>query len=147
MNLVIDTNIVFSGILSPGGTISDLLLNSNEIFSFYAPTAIFDELGVHRQKLISLSGFTEYEIDFLIRTILKKINLIDLETVKTTTWKKAIELTKNIDEYDAPFIALSLELSAPLWTGDKKLAKGLMQQGIDWILDTKTIKQIRGDAD
>jgi predicted nucleic acid-binding protein len=48
--LVVDTNIVFSGILSPEGTISDLLLNSTDSFSFYAPSAIIDELDKHRKN-------------------------------------------------------------------------------------------------
>jgi predicted nucleic acid-binding protein len=42
--LVVDTNIVFSGFLSPEGTISDLLLNSSDSFTFYATSAIIGEL-------------------------------------------------------------------------------------------------------
>ena len=57
--IVVDTNVVFSGILSPYGTICDLLLNSSSIFDFYAPTAILDELNTHHQKLLRLSGFSE----------------------------------------------------------------------------------------
>lgn len=79
------------------------------------------------------------------RTIVKKIDLIDLESVLQTTWKKAMELTKNVDEFDTPFIALSLELGSPLWTGDRRLIRGLKEKGIDWILDTETIKQIRSE--
>jgi predicted nucleic acid-binding protein len=71
--------------------------------------------------------------------------LIDLESVQQPTWEKAWELAKNVDEFDAPFIALSLELGSPLWTGDKKLAKGLKGQGVDWILNTETMKQIRNE--
>ncbi len=54
MILVVDTNIVFSGILSPDGTISDLLLNSTDTFTFYAPSAIngsqFSVLGCQLKK-------------------------------------------------------------------------------------------------
>ena len=49
-----------------------------------------------------------------------------MEAIRQTTWEKAIELTKNIDEFDTPFVTLSLELGSPLWTGDKKLIKGLV---------------------
>ena len=145
MILVVDTNIVFSGILSPNGTICDLLLNSKDKFDFYAPTAVLDELNTHHQKLLKLSGLSEDELNFLIRTIIKKIDLIDLESVQQQTWEKAMELTKDVDQFDAPFIALSLELGSPLWTGDKKLINGLNEKGIDWILDTETIKQIRNE--
>lgn len=143
--VVVDTNIVFSGILSPNGTICDLLVNSSEVFDFYTPTAILDELNSHHKKLLKLSGISEVELDFLKWTIIKKIDLIDLESIRQTTWEKATELTKDVDEFDTPFIALSLELDSPLWTGDKKLTNGLKQKGIDWILNTETIKQIRNE--
>jgi len=69
-----------------------------------------------------------------------------LEAIRQTTWEKAIELTKNIDEFDTPFVTLSLELGSPLWTGDKKLIKGLDKKGIDWILSTETINKIRNEG-
>jgi len=141
--LVVDTNIIFSGILSPEGTISDLLLNSTDSFTFYAPSAIIDELDKHHKKLVKISGLSDSEIQFLRRMLLRKIELIDLESIRSTTWENALELTGNVDEFDAPFIALSLELEAPLWTGDKKLIKGLKTKGIEWILDTNQIIKIR----
>lgn len=143
MILVVDTNIVFSGILSPEGTISDLLLNSIDSFTFYAPSAIIDELDKHHKKLVKISGLSDSEIQFLRRMSLRKIELIDLESIRSTTWERALELTGNVDEFDAPFIALSLELEAPLWTGDKKLIKELKTKGIEWILDTNQIIKIR----
>ena len=79
------------------------------------------------------------------RIVLGKIELIDLESIRQSTWETAIQLTKDIDKYDAPFIALSLELNAPFWTGDKKLSKGLRRKGVDWFLDTDLIKIIRDE--
>ncbi len=143
MILVVDTNIVFSGILSPNGTVCDLLLNSRDIFDFYAPSVILEELNNHKQKLLKLSGLLDEELDFLIRTTIKKIDLIDLEVIQPSIWEKAVALAKDVDEFDAPFIALSLELNSPLWTGDKKLVNGLKEKGIDWILDTQIVKKIR----
>jgi predicted nucleic acid-binding protein len=74
--------------------------------------------------------------------LLKKIELIDLETIRPISWNNARELTGNVDEFDALFIALSLELEAQLWTGDKKLIMGLKTKGIEWILDTNQIIKI-----
>jgi predicted nucleic acid-binding protein len=59
------------------------------------------------------------------------------------SWEKSMELVKDIDEFDAPFIALSLELKSPLWTGDKKLINGLKQKEFDLILGTDIISKIR----
>lgn len=143
MKIVVDTNIIFSGLLSPNGTISDLLLNSSGIFDFYAPTYLLDELENHKEKLLKITGYSEKELDFLQRNLFKKIDLIDLESIRELTWEKAIELTKNVDEFDAPFIALALELDSPLWTGDNKLIKGLNKKGVDWILPTEIVTEIR----
>lgn len=90
MNIVVDTNIIFSGLLSPNGTISDLLLNSSEIFNFYTPTYLIDELENHKDKFLRISGFSESDLEFLQRNIFKKIDLINLEFIKETTWRKAI---------------------------------------------------------
>ncbi len=145
MKIVVDTNIIFSGLLSPNGTISDLLLNSSNTFDFYSPTYLLDELENHKKKLLKIGGLSEKELDFLQRNLFKKIDLIDLESIRESTWEKAIELTKNVDEFDAPFIALALELDSPLWTGDKKFIKGLNKKGIDWILTTEIITEIRNE--
>lgn len=143
MKIVVDTNIIFSGLLSPNGTISDLLLNSPDVFEFYSPTFLIEELENHQEKLLKISGFSKKELEFLQRNLFKKIDLIDLDSIRETTWKKAIELTKDVDEYDAPFIALALELDSPLWTGDKKLIKGLNKKDVDWVLTTDIITEIR----
>ena len=41
----------------------------------------------------------------------------------------AFKLCKDIDEDDIPFIALSLQLDALFWTGDKRLKESLLRQG------------------
>jgi predicted nucleic acid-binding protein len=76
-------------------------------------------------------------------SIIKKVDLINLETIKDSTFEKARQLTTDIDEFDIPFIALALELESPLWTGDKKLRKGLEKKGIDWILTTPDLTALR----
>lgn len=86
-------------------------------------------------------------MNFLKRIILKKVELIDIEGISSVFWEKAIQLTAKIDQFDAPFIALSLELEAPLWTGDKKLKQALEKKNVDWILTTDTIQTIRNDIE
>lgn len=70
VKLIVDTNIVFSGILSPKGMICDLLLNSDVEFQFFAPTYMLEELDTHHAKLLKLSGLVTQELDFLIHGIL-----------------------------------------------------------------------------
>ncbi len=145
MKIVVDTNIIFSGLLSPSGKISDLLLNSSNKFDFYSPTYVLDELKDHEKKLLKISGYTDNELEFLKRNIFKKIDLIDMVSIQDTTWEKAIKLVNEVDQYDTPFIALALELESPLWTGDKKLITGLNKKGIDWIFSTDIISVIRDE--
>ena len=57
--------------------------------------------------------------------------------------KKAYEMCKDIDEADTPFVALALELDIPLWSGDKKLAKGLKDKKFDKILTNHDLLQER----
>lgn len=124
MIIVVDSNIIFSALLSPEGTISDLLLNSNESFDFYSPDFMLEELDNHQEKILKYSGLSVKELNFLKRLTFKNINLIDPENINKNNWKRANKLIKDVDEFDEPFIALTLELNASLWTGDKKLIKG-----------------------
>lgn len=143
MKIVVDTNVIFSGILSPKSNISDLLLNSEGIFEFSAPDFMLVELEKHDSKLMRLSGYTVEELDFIKSTLLKKIDLINLEAIRSEIWNHAFELTKEIDEFDTPFVALALEMSAFLWSGDKKLTKGLQKQGFELAIGVDQLLKIR----
>lgn len=143
MNIVIDTNIIFSAILNPNGKISDLLLDPADHFTFFAPDFLLTELNRHHQKLISISKFSEEDISFLKKLVISKLVLVDLETIDQDTWRKAIELVIQVDEFDAPFVALALEMDCFLWTGDKKLKKGMEKLGITWVVDTNQLLEMK----
>lgn len=136
MNIVVDTNIIFSSILNPNGLIADLLINSESKYRFYSPTFMLKELENHHQKMQSISGLSNEDIAFLKRIVLSNVNLIDVDYIKDDSWKLAKTLTQDIDRFDIPFVALCIELEVPLWTGDKKLTKGLLSKGVDWVLST-----------
>lgn len=143
MKVVVDTNILFSGMLNPHGAMSDLLLNSDDVFSFYSPQFILEELGSHRDKLLRLSGLSADDFEILLRIMLKKIVLISTESIPDDAWSQAAKLTADVDEFDTPFVALAIALDAKLWTGDKKLVRGLKSKGVNWVLDTQRIKATR----
>lgn len=143
MNVVVDTNVIFSALLSPKGKISEFFFNPSFDFDFYAPSFILDELKKHHQKLCSISTLSADELEFLKQAILSKVKLIDLEGIGQNSWEKALSLVKGIDEFDAPFVALSIEMESLLWTGDKKLKKGLEGLGITWVVDTNQLLGLR----
>lgn len=143
MNVVIDTNIVFSSILSPKGKIHYLILNSEREFSFFTPMFLIEELELHHQKLLKISGLMETDIMFLKRKLFQHIEFIDPSIIQKESWKKGFELTSSVDEKDTPFVALTIDIQGSLWTGDKKLIRGLKEQNVDWILTTDDLFQKR----
>lgn len=146
VKVVVDTNIVFSSLLSAESTISDLLLHSNEIFEFFAPDFLLFELKRHESKLLKLSAYRKDDLLFVKTTILKRINFIQLEAIRSEIWEAASTLTKNVDEFDTPFVALAIDMNAYLWTGDKRLSKGLIEQGFNNLISTNELLNIRGDS-
>lgn len=55
--LVVDTNIVFSTILNTESNIGDLLMNSDEVFTFYSDQYLRQEIDNHKEKLIEKSKY------------------------------------------------------------------------------------------
>ena len=71
----------------------------------------------------------EAEVYELLYRILSRIKFVDEEFVTYENKLQAFNLCKEVDEDDIPFIALSIQLDAPLWTGDKRLKESLSRQG------------------
>lgn len=59
MNLIVDTNIVISGLITPKGTIADLIFNKLEKSVLISPRFMFDELLEKSNKILKITGFTE----------------------------------------------------------------------------------------
>jgi len=129
MKVVVDTNIIFSALLKTN-KIRNTLLESKNV-SFYSCNFIFVELFKHKEKLLKLAHNKEEEILTSLEVILKRITLINEETISFLSRKRAYEFVKDIDLKDLPFVALALELDAFLWTGDKKLQDGLKSKGFN----------------
>lgn len=58
MKVIVDTNIVFSAILSSSGKIGQILLFGRKKMEFYAPNLVKVEAKRHRDKLIRLGDLT-----------------------------------------------------------------------------------------
>lgn len=143
MKIVVDTNIVFSAILNTKSKIAEILFNSDEYFTFYSPVYMKEEIFSYFDKLQQCSKLSNEEILQVISAIFDKLTLIDEALIKPSSWETAYNLCSEIDEDDTPFIALSIEIDAILWTGDKKLMSGLQKKNWDNILNTDTIQLFR----
>ena len=50
MNIVVDTNIVFSALISSSSTIPDIIIAPFTYLKFYTSEYLFDELENHKKK-------------------------------------------------------------------------------------------------
>lgn len=142
MNIVVDTNIVFSTLLNPKSTVGEILMNLQDKFTFFAPELLIDELERYGPKIASYTKLTSNQLAQIEQMILTNLTLISEELISESSWVAAYELTKNVDEDDTPFVALALELNTKLWTGDKILAKGLQMKDTNLIISTTQMKAI-----
>ena len=126
MKIVVDTNIVFSALLNSSNLIGKILiLSPKECFSFYSCSYLRTEIIKHFDKLQKYTKLDSARLFELIQIICQKIIFIDDKLLPEESLKKAAELTNDVDYNDMAFIAIADYLNAFLWTGDKKLIRGL----------------------
>lgn len=107
MKIIIDTNIIFSGLLNTNGTIGDLLFNSDGVFEFYSCSYMRHEIEKHWEKLKRISKLSDGDLAESRFKIFAKINFINEELIPEKTWIAAEEIARDIDIDDSDFIALT----------------------------------------
>ncbi|MCL2860779.1 MAG: PIN domain-containing protein [Oscillospiraceae bacterium] len=145
MKIVVDANIIFSGILNSNGKIGDLLINSDKFFSFIAPDFLRTEIYSHYGKLIKISGLTLAQILESEYQIYKSITFISEAQISLENWQFANNLVSDIDPKDSIYIAYTKQFKCKLWTGDKKLINGLAKKNYNNIITTEDLFQIRNE--
>lgn len=126
-SVVVDTNLVFSALIPKASQIREVLFESK--LTFYSPNFLITEIYKHKDKLIKSSKLTESEFYLYFNGIMERINFIPTDFIGIESRQKAYDLCCAVDIKDTPFVALSIDLSIPLWTGDKKLKDGLRLKG------------------
>mgnify|MGYP001293354327 CR=1 FL=1 len=132
-SVVIDTNLIFSALISKSSKIREILFESN--LTFYAPDYLITEIYNHKDKLIKNSKLSENEFFMYFNAIFEQIRFVPTDFISIGSRQIAYDLCKDVDIKDTPFIALSVELKIPLWTGDKKLKDGLKLKGFNSFFD------------
>lgn len=112
MKLILDTNILFSGMNN--SSIAWRLLSWEEI-EFFAPDFILKEILEHKEECQEKFNLTEYDFKVKMEWISQNIKLYPLESFKAEI-EEALALVKDLD--DAPFLALALHLKIPVWSND-----------------------------
>jgi predicted nucleic acid-binding protein len=116
MILVIDSNRVIAGLLKD--STSRRIIFHRE-FEFYSPEYLVTEITKYRPYLASKLNRSEEEVDIILYTLLDNITLLPFEEFEGYM-EKAINIMKDIDIKDVPFLAVGLAINADgIWTEDK----------------------------
>lgn len=142
MKIVVDTNIVFSAILNSTGRIGQILITSKSNFQFYSCVFLKTELNRHQDKLLKLTKLSIEELEELQDLITKNITFIHESLLPEKTIIAAEKLLIDVDLNDSVFVALTKNLKAKLWTGDKELIKGLKSKKFKDVFTTGEILEI-----
>ena len=143
MKVIVDANIVFSGILNTKGKIGDLLINSTGLIEFIAPDFLRTEIRKHHKRLVELSKLSLEQVIEAEFQICKDIKFISEEQVSVGNWNAAFELVKEVDPKDVQYIAFSKQFNLKVWSGDKVLIRGLEKKGFTNILTTDKLHRLR----
>lgn len=140
MRLVVDANIIVSTLLKSDGAVADVLLRPGSGVEFFAPEFIRVETSLHREKFARLTGASVEVVAEVEEVLLAGLNIVQAASIDTAHWERAGQLVAGIDPKDDHYVALALHLKCPLWTGDKKLLKGLQSKGFMQVLTTEQVR-------
>jgi predicted nucleic acid-binding protein len=142
MKLIIDTNLLFSAISKPDGKIAEIILHPQFGLELIGCYMSYVELFKHKNKILKMSKLAEEELLQVMYQILKRIIFINEGSIDEQTFKGAYELTRDIDEKDTVFVAMSKHLGCKLWSGDKVLVEGLRKKGFTEALFTHELLEL-----
>lgn len=115
MDLVIDANVLFSGLIKNSIT-ADLLFNKNLVL--FSPEFVIKEFAKYRNLLIKKSSRSEDQFIQIQHMLNSIIHVIPKEEYSDFI-KNAKEISPDID--DVMYFALALKLKCPIWSNDKLL--------------------------
>jgi predicted nucleic acid-binding protein len=141
MKIIVDTSIFMSALISPKGIYAELLMNPIFRFEKYSSYYLVVEIFKHKEKILKYSKLTESELIEQVYNLLKNVTLINENQIPKEIWQKSFELTKDVDENDTAFVALTEFTDGKLWSLDKKLTNGLKNKGYQKIIGTGELKQ------
>ncbi len=145
MKIIVDTNIVFSGILNQKSGIGKALISEQKYFDFYSCFYLQTELQNHHPKIVLISKTPIERIVEIEQHVTRNIKFVNENIIPENIILESEELVKDVDYDDILFVALAKYIGGKLWTGDKKLIKGLRSKGFTQIITTQQILQLITD--
>jgi predicted nucleic acid-binding protein len=106
MNLVLDTNIIISGIITPNGTISNLIFNNDlKKSKLINPDFLLTELINKFEKIKYITKLQANTVQELIFRFTKRLDFIDDDLIDHKHQMQAYKLIRDIDKKDLLFVA------------------------------------------
>jgi predicted nucleic acid-binding protein len=136
MRIVVDSNIVFSAILNTNSKIARIILQPRNRINFYSTEQLSIEIEEHQEKIKKISNYSDSDLERIIALIINKIRFINVRLIPKESYEFAESLTYDIDIDDTEFVALTEHIRGKLWSGDKKLQKGLKKKGWNKFIST-----------
>jgi len=115
MDLIVDSNILFSALIKDGVT-SNLLFHDE--LRLYAPEYLLIEFQKHKNLIKAKTERSDGEFDRLMEILQRRITVVPAEEI-LPHMREASNISP--DPSDSPFFALAILLGANLWSNDKKL--------------------------
>ncbi|QQR96990.1 MAG: PIN domain nuclease [Sphingobacteriales bacterium] len=140
MLLISDSNIIISAIVSPNGTISNII-HSKRKFKIIAPEFLKVEINRHKEKILKLTGYSVNEYELIYKELIANIQFVDTNGIPKYYTQKAFDLVKDIDLDDLEFVELALYKRCLLWTVDRSLVNGLKKKGFTKIITTSELRK------
>ena len=75
--------------------------------------------------------------------VCKDITFISEEQINYKFWKEAHDLVRDIDIKDIHYVAYAKQFKCKIWSGDKKLFKGLNAKGFANMINTDDLFELR----
>ncbi|WP_276501568.1 PIN domain-containing protein [Terrimonas pollutisoli] len=140
MNIVLDSNILFSILVKPDGRIFSYFESIRKKNELFINDFTLEELNTHRAKLLKVSKLSADDFERLKITILSQVTIISSDLFTIDIIGEAFELVKNIDINDMHLVAACLLINGCLWTGDKRLYNGLIKKDFQQVYNSTQIQ-------
>jgi len=117
VDLVVDANILFAGLIKDGMTAKLFFLDDLHL---YAPEFLLDEFSKHHEFLLNKTHRTKEEFNEILEVLAYRIIFIPLDEVKHYL-DEADKISPDPD--DSIYFAIALKIGASIWTNEKRLKK------------------------
>jgi predicted nucleic acid-binding protein len=139
MIIIVDSNILFSALITPQSKIGEIIANPTYFSKMMTCYYTFVELFKHQPKIVKYAKRPQRESLDILHALLQHIEFYNETLIEQKHWQEANRLTIGVDRFDISYVALALQTGGWLWTGDKKLITHLRSVGFDRVINTSEL--------